>query len=205
MSHHALQRANQQVAEQERVIAEWADMIGRMRDDDRDVTFAEELFDLFKGQLATYRGNRDSLQQSLRAKPAAPLMNGIDLQPCDAGPPGIGAFVVTDRAVAGQNLTSLTERLATERDPAKRRGLLNLLIDEGKRLGIGYEQLDIIDTRIAASHRLVERQRVLITRLARHGSDTQVESDILASLMHSRTFFEALRRQMLDKMDRLAL
>ena len=67
MSHRALQRANQQVAEQEHLVTEWADLIGRMHADGRDVTLAMELLDVFRTYLATYRSNRDRLQQSLGA------------------------------------------------------------------------------------------------------------------------------------------
>ena len=54
---------DQQVAEQERLVAEWADLIGRMHADGRDVRLAMELLDVFRTQLATYRHNRDRLQQ----------------------------------------------------------------------------------------------------------------------------------------------
>ena len=66
MSNRALQRANQRVAEQEQILAEWAELIRRMRSERRDATLATVLFDLFKGHLATYRSNRDRLRQSLR-------------------------------------------------------------------------------------------------------------------------------------------
>jgi hypothetical protein len=65
MSHRALQRANLQIAEQEHLITEWADLIGRMHADGCDVTLAMELLDRFRNHLATYRRNRDRLQQSL--------------------------------------------------------------------------------------------------------------------------------------------
>jgi hypothetical protein len=64
MSHHALQRANQQVAEQEYIVAEWAELIGRMNANGRDVTLAMELLDVFRTHLATYRRNRDRLQRA---------------------------------------------------------------------------------------------------------------------------------------------
>jgi hypothetical protein len=65
MSHRTLQRANQQVAEQEHLVIEWADLIGRMHAEGRDVTLAMELLDVFRTYLATYRSYRDRLQQSL--------------------------------------------------------------------------------------------------------------------------------------------
>jgi hypothetical protein len=66
MSHRALQRANLQVAEQEHLVTEWVDLIGRMHAEGRDVTLAMELLDVFRTYLATYRANRDRLKHSLR-------------------------------------------------------------------------------------------------------------------------------------------
>jgi hypothetical protein len=63
MSHHALQRANQQVTEQEYIVAEWAELIGRLNANGRDVTLAMELLEVFRTHLATYRRNRDRLQR----------------------------------------------------------------------------------------------------------------------------------------------
>jgi hypothetical protein len=108
--------------------------------------------------------------------------------------------VVTDRSIAEENLTSFTEQLAAEVDPAKRARLLNLLIDEVNKLGL--EQLDLIDARIASGHRLVARQRALVTQLAQDGHDIQSASNILASLAHAQTLFEVYRRQIVDMLDR---
>jgi hypothetical protein len=77
MSHHAaLQRANQQVAEQEQIIAEWAELIGRMNADGRDVTLAMELFGVFRTHLATYRSNRDRLQRAGLRYDGSPVAEG---------------------------------------------------------------------------------------------------------------------------------
>jgi hypothetical protein len=110
--------------------------------------------------------------------------------------------VVTDRSIAEENLTSFTEQLAAEVDPAKRARLLNLLIDEVNKLGFGLEQLDLIDARIASGHRLIARQRALVTRLAQDGHDIQSASKILASLTHAQTLFEVYRQQIVDMLDR---
>jgi hypothetical protein len=95
MSHRALQRANQQVAEQERIVAEWAELIGRMHAESRDVTLAMELFDVFRTHLATYRRNRDRLKQSLRAEPAAPPMDVGIAATSASTPSGLGSFEPT--------------------------------------------------------------------------------------------------------------
>jgi hypothetical protein len=67
MSHRALlQRADQQVAEQERMVAEWAELIDRMRTEGRNVCLAEELLDVFRDHLASYRSNRDLIRERSR-------------------------------------------------------------------------------------------------------------------------------------------
>jgi hypothetical protein len=109
---------------------------------------------------------------------------------------------MTDRALVEENLTIFTMQLATERDPTKRARVLNLVIDEINELGFGPDQLDIIDAQIASGRRLVTLQRALITHLAEHGRDTQLASNILASLMHCQTLFEAFRRQTIDMIER---
>ena len=94
MSHRALQRANLQVAEQEHLVTEWVDLIGRMHAEGRDVTLAMELLAVFRTYLAPYRANRDRLQQRLQAETAVPPMNGIVAIPVNA-PSAPGLFEPT--------------------------------------------------------------------------------------------------------------
>jgi hypothetical protein len=109
--------------------------------------------------------------------------------------------VVTDRSIVAENLTKFTEQLATEFDSTKRASLINLLIEEVNKLGLGLEQLDIIDARIASGHRLIARQRALVADLAQDGHDTQLARSVLGSLTHSQTLFEAYKRQIVDMLD----
>jgi hypothetical protein len=59
-----LANANRQVAEGERIVAEWSALIGRMRAEGRDVTVACDLLETLKDNLEARRSNRDLIQQN---------------------------------------------------------------------------------------------------------------------------------------------
>ena len=60
-----LANANRQVTECERIVAEWSELIGRMRAEGRDVTVACELLETLKGNLEARRSSRNQIQEIL--------------------------------------------------------------------------------------------------------------------------------------------
>jgi hypothetical protein len=58
-----LANANRQVAESERIVAEWSELIGRMQAEGRDVTVARDLLETLRGNLEARRSSRDQIQQ----------------------------------------------------------------------------------------------------------------------------------------------
>ena len=58
-----MEHANRQVAESERIVAEWSNLIDAMRAEGRDVTVACDLLGTFKHNLDVRRSNRDLIQQ----------------------------------------------------------------------------------------------------------------------------------------------
>ena len=60
-----LENANRQVAEGERILAEWSALIDRMQGEGRDVTVACDLLRTLKGNLETRRSSRDLIQQTV--------------------------------------------------------------------------------------------------------------------------------------------
>jgi hypothetical protein len=54
-----LENANQQVAESERIVVGWSDLIDRMQADGQDVAMARNLLKSFKDNLEVHRANRD--------------------------------------------------------------------------------------------------------------------------------------------------
>lgn len=66
MSHDLqLENANRQVAEYERMVAGWSDLIGRMRTEGRDVTVSCQILEAFKASLVAHRSNRDMIQHMI--------------------------------------------------------------------------------------------------------------------------------------------
>jgi hypothetical protein len=55
-----LEEANRQVAQSERLVAGWGDVIDRMQAEDRDVTVARDLLETFRGDLEVHRRNATS-------------------------------------------------------------------------------------------------------------------------------------------------
>jgi hypothetical protein len=60
-----LEEANRQVAQSERLVAGWRDMIDRMQAEGRDVSVARNLLDTFQSNLEAHRSNRDQIQQMI--------------------------------------------------------------------------------------------------------------------------------------------
>ena len=60
-----LENANRQVAESERILAEWSALIDRMQGEGRDVTVACDLLRTLKGNLETRRSSRDLIRQTV--------------------------------------------------------------------------------------------------------------------------------------------
>jgi hypothetical protein len=58
-----LEEVNRQVAQSERLVAGWRDVIDRMEAEGRDVTVARDLLETFQGNLQAHRSNRDLIQQ----------------------------------------------------------------------------------------------------------------------------------------------
>ena len=63
-----LEEANRQVAQSERVVAGWREVIDRMEAEGRDVTVARDLLETFQGNLQTHRSNRDLIQQMIEQR-----------------------------------------------------------------------------------------------------------------------------------------
>jgi bifunctional pyridoxal-dependent enzyme with beta-cystathionase and maltose regulon repressor activities len=58
-----LKIASREVAESERIIAQWSTLIDAMRADGRDVTVASDLLKTFKDNLDVRHSNRDLIEQ----------------------------------------------------------------------------------------------------------------------------------------------
>jgi hypothetical protein len=60
-----LEEANRQVAQSERLVAGWRDVIDRMQAEGRDVTVSRDLLETFQSNLEAHRSNRDLIQQMI--------------------------------------------------------------------------------------------------------------------------------------------
>jgi len=66
-----LENVDRQVAEDERIVVEWGDLIGRMRAEGRDVTLACQLRDVFKSNLVARRSSRDQIEKMIAGRAQA--------------------------------------------------------------------------------------------------------------------------------------
>jgi hypothetical protein len=63
-----LEEANRQVAQSERLVAGWREVIDRMEAEGRDVTVARDLLETFQGNLQAHRSNRNLIQQMIEQR-----------------------------------------------------------------------------------------------------------------------------------------
>ena len=61
--------ASRQLAESERIVAGWRELIHRMQSDGRDVTAANDMLKDFEDELRARRSNRDQIVQAARTDP----------------------------------------------------------------------------------------------------------------------------------------
>jgi len=61
-----LEEANRHVAESERIVAGWRDLIARMEAEGRNVTLARDLLTTFQDDLEAHRSNRDQIHEAMR-------------------------------------------------------------------------------------------------------------------------------------------
>ena len=78
-----LKNSNRQVADSERIVAEWSNLIDTMRAERRDVTEACNLLKTFQDNLEVHRSNRDLFRQRV-----ADAADEAAMAPCRAGQSG---------------------------------------------------------------------------------------------------------------------
>ena len=60
-----LEQANRQIANDERMVSGWSDLVARMQAEGRDVTLACQLLDVFKSNLEAHRSSRDLIERMI--------------------------------------------------------------------------------------------------------------------------------------------
>jgi hypothetical protein len=81
-----------------------------------------------------------------------------------------------------QNVLRFSSRLETEEDPALRKRLSKLLLEEENKFAATAERVDKIDRHISASQVRVTRQYGLLDRLKIDGHDTRLAEKLLQNL-----------------------
>jgi hypothetical protein len=97
--------------------------------------------------------------------------------------------IAMHRFVANQNIAHLAGQFSFATDAEKRGVLAQLLADEMDKLGYGYEQLEIADSRIAIANVLIQKQELL----------TELATEVLTSLRKSRLLFQDYRHCIIDQ------
>ena len=67
--------------------------------------------------------------------------------------------------VSVNNVHHFADQMTTAADPVKRATLMHLLVEEEEKLGTGFAQLDLAETRIATGARLIASQKTIIARM----------------------------------------
>jgi hypothetical protein len=107
--------------------------------------------------------------------------------------------------VEAQNIARFTQLLHTEQDPAKRRTLKTLLINEENKLGCHSEKLDKVDRDIANCQGHIVGQHKIIDRLRANGADCAAAERVLANLFEILSVCRVHRQCVLDALDRTEL
>ncbi len=102
-----------------------------------------------------------------------------------------------------RNIANFIDQLGTEADPARRTVLMQLLVEEEDKLGIGLEQLDLSEAFIAKGQGLIARQEALIERLENCGRDSRSANDVLNTLVTVQNLFKGYRHVLLSTLKRL--
>jgi hypothetical protein len=107
--------------------------------------------------------------------------------------------------VAGENIGRFADQLYGAVDVAKRATLLRLLVEEEDKLGVGLEQLGVIELRIAKGHQLIADQRTLVTRMEADGRDGHGAQDLLTAMIAVQAAFERRRRWIVENLNHRTL
>jgi hypothetical protein len=102
--------------------------------------------------------------------------------------------VGSSRFVSDLNIAQFTDRLRDERDPAKRKQLRWLLLEEENRFGRRRERLDQADRCIADGRKRIAKQRAVLEGLRNKGADADSAEARLNDLLEIQRLLETYRR-----------
>jgi hypothetical protein len=101
-----------------------------------------------------------------------------------------------------QNVLRFSERLQAEDDPATRKILSKLLLEEENKFAVTSERLDNADRHIARCKSLISLQYTVIDNLKNDGHDTQRAERLLRNMMELHDVFVSYRQTLLDGLNR---
>jgi len=104
-----------------------------------------------------------------------------------------------------QNVFRFSARLKTEDDPAARKLVGKLLLDEENKFAATVERLDRTDGQIADCKSHISLQYALIERLKGDGHDIKPAERLLGNMMELHDLYVSYREVLLDGLDRRAL
>ena len=104
----------------------------------------------------------------------------------------------TSKFVGDHNFARFADKLQWELDPAKRKMLHSLLVEEERRLGFNLEQLDKAERRVSDGEARIARQEALIGDLRAAGHDIRKAECLLDNLIEVQEMFTTYHRLILD-------
>jgi hypothetical protein len=107
-----------------------------------------------------------------------------------------------DRFVGDSNIANFVDRLATERDSAKRETLKRLLLEEENRFGATDERLSMAERHLTNGQALIVRQVNLIAKLDGNGRDTGEARRTLQNFEIVQSLFLHFRAQIYEEVER---
>lgn len=110
-----------------------------------------------------------------------------------------------ERFIIEQNVLRFSELLKTENNPAARKTLSKLLLDEEGKFAATAEWLDRTDGYIANCKSYITRQHGLIDRLTGDGHDVGPAQRLLENLLELHDLFVSYRLRLLDGLNKTNL
>jgi len=107
------------------------------------------------------------------------------------------------RFVSDHNVEKFVNQLQLQHDPAIRRVLQSLLLEEVRKLGFSFEQLSMVDRQISEARERIRAQTDIIERLRVKGHDTSWAERLLGNLVGIQEIFEQQRQFIADSINQL--